>query len=295
MNIKYLVAAVTIFDSKGNIDENGNIQLYKYFLNNNVTGVVILGSSGEFYSMPINKKKHLIDIAASTLKNHARLIVGTGCMHVDEVIELSQYAYSKGVKEVIIIPPYYFRLDTDNILNFYNQVAQNVDVNIFVYNFPAVTGYDISDVIISKLIKNHKNIIGYKDTVPDMSHTREIIKIAKQLRSDFEVYSGYDDNIVSVSLSGGNGIIGILPNVAPSIFYEITNAYNKGDLEHIILCQKKIDRLMDLFKCKTIPAAVIKELLYQKGIVSSSYCIEPVTNIDNLEKQRLIQILDSGI
>lgn len=42
------------------------------------------------------------------------------------------------------------------------------------------TGYDLSPQLILELVRKHKNIVGIKDTVGTMGHTREIIQVVKK-------------------------------------------------------------------------------------------------------------------
>ena len=67
------------------------------------------------------------------------------------------------------------------------------------------------------LAKIHPNIVGMKDTVAGMDHTRELIKVVKSHIPQFEIYSGFDDNFAHNVLSGGDGCIGALSNVVPEI------------------------------------------------------------------------------
>ena len=101
------------------------------------------------------------------------------------------------------------------------------------------------------LAKMHPNIVGMKDTVPGMDHTRELIKVVKSQIPQFEIYSGFDDNFAHNVLSGGNGCIGALSNVVPEICAAWVRAFRENDLAGIARGQQTIDRLMDLYAIRS--------------------------------------------
>ena len=60
-------------------------------------------------------------------------------------------------------------------MNFYDTLAQRVQGPVLLYNFPERTGYDLRPDLVQELATRHPNIVGIKDTVPNMGHTRALI------------------------------------------------------------------------------------------------------------------------
>lgn len=71
-------------------------------------GLVLMGSTGEFFSMSMETQKAYIDFAAKILTGRTRIFIGTTRMNLAETIELTNYSVSKGLNEVMIVSPYYF-------------------------------------------------------------------------------------------------------------------------------------------------------------------------------------------
>ena len=84
-------------------------------------------------------------------------------------------------------------------------LARRVSGRIYLYNFPDRTGYSIPADVVRRLAESHPNIVGCKDTIAGLDHTRELIKAVKPIRPDFEIYSGFDDNFAHNVLAGGDG------------------------------------------------------------------------------------------
>ena len=57
-------------------------------------------------------------------------------------------------------------------MNFYGTLAECVHGPLLLYNFPDRTGHDLTPDMIYKLVSEHENIVGIKDTVSTMGHTK---------------------------------------------------------------------------------------------------------------------------
>ncbi|MDR2287465.1 MAG: dihydrodipicolinate synthase family protein [Prevotellaceae bacterium] len=245
--IKYVAPTLTALHSASEIDIESCQKLYNYLIENHIDGIAIFGTSGEFPHIPLSEKKKLIKAAASQIKHRADYVVGTGTMNAHETIELSEYAFDSGADAVIIVSPYYYGMTADSVFEYYSKVASQVKGNIYLYNFPDRTSYSITPETVLKLARKHSNIIGIKDTVPDMGHTVDILKTVRPEFPDFEVFSAYDNNFVYNILSGGNGCVAILANIAPKMFSNWVKAAREKNFDALADIQKKVDRMMDIF------------------------------------------------
>ncbi|PIB73034.1 dihydrodipicolinate synthase family protein, partial [Pseudomonas sp. 2822-17] len=68
---------------------------------------------------------------------------------------------------------------------------------VLLYNFPALTGQDLSADFVLKLVQAHKNIVGIKETVNDIGHVREMIQKVKGYNPDFSVLCGFEDLLIN--------------------------------------------------------------------------------------------------
>jgi 4-hydroxy-tetrahydrodipicolinate synthase len=70
-------------------------------------GAVILGTTGESTTISLEERTELIKLAVKTLKGKMPIIVGTGTIDPNKVIELSQHALELGADAHLVITPYY--------------------------------------------------------------------------------------------------------------------------------------------------------------------------------------------
>ncbi len=271
---KYFSPVVTIFDQDGNIDADGNKIVYEHIIKGGIDGIVIMGSSGEFFAMSMEQRKRLIDTAVSCINHRVKCLVGTGCMTPAKTIELSNYALQAGADAVMIIGPYYFALGEKNIEWYYDQILPQIQGNVFIYNYPGGSGYDMTPEITLRLLRKHKNLIGYKDTVDNFGHTRALINTIKSEFPDFIVMSGFDDSLMYTMLSGGNGCIGGLSNIAPEVCSAWVRAINEGNLADIEKYQKMVNSLMRFYTISEPFLPAIKMAMAMRGLNISTHCLE---------------------
>lgn len=288
---KYITPAVTPLNNDGTLDVEGAEKLYEHLITGGVNGILILGSIGEFFALSMKVKKQLISLAVKQVAHRVPLIVGTADMQVENVLTLSEFALSEGADAVIIVPPYYFWLNGDSIEAYYDMLASKIQGRLYIYNFPDRTGYQIPVDVIARLAQKHPNIVGCKDTISGMDHTRELIKAVKPLRPDFEVYSGFDDNFVHNALSGGDGCIGGMSNLAPELTSRWVQAVEEKDMECVSQIQQKIDRMMSIYSVGMPFVPYIKRAMELRGIGVQSHSTFPQPTVSTEADEKLTRIL----
>lgn len=290
MNSRFLTPVITAFDKDGNVDKKGNINIWNYVMEGGIDGIVLLGSTGEFFAISMEQKKELILLAAEHIKGRLPLYVGISGMEIEDTIELAQYVTTLGIDGVLIVPPYYFALSDEAIEAYYRGILEKTDCKVYLYNFPARTGYDLKPKIALRLRQDYYKVVGYKDTVLNMDHTRELIKTMEEF-PDFEILSGFDDNFAHNVLSGGAGAIGGLSNIYPELFSEWVAAFRENNLRQISSLQKKVDILTSLYEIGVPFVPVIKKAMMLKGVEIQDYCTYPILQVTEEQTEKIKKIL----
>ncbi len=289
--IRYTTPAVTPMLPQGGVDFASCERLYDHLIKGGMDGILIMGSIGEFFSLTTEEKKELIRVARKAIGKGTEMIVGTTSLVFSEIVELSNFALSEGADGVMIIPPYYFCFDDAGVLRYYDELAQAINGKIYIYNFPDRTGYTISPAVLRELAAKHKNIVGVKDTVVGVDHTREVIKAVRSVRPDFLVYAGFDDNFAHTALCGGNGGISGLSNLFPELFSAWVKAVKAQDMKKVVACQRMVDSLMDVYSVGFPFVPAIKEGLVQKGILRYNTPSKPMRALNEEEKKTLAALM----
>ena len=290
MKAAYLTPAITLFHEDGTLDFESQAHLFNNLIEKGIDGILVEGSSSEFFAMPMDQRREMADFAIRQVDHRVKLIIGTSHMVANEIVNFSNYCLDAGADAVMILPPYYFHFGPEALLQYYDRLARQIHGPIYIYNFPDNTGYTIPAETVAKLAQLHSNIVGMKDTVSGMDHTRELIKTVKSRIPNFEIYSGFDDNFAHNVLAGGDGCIGALSNVVPEICTAWVRAFRENDLEGIAKGQQCIDRLMDLYAVRSPFLPVIKEAVRLRGIGSNSAGTFPMPSATVEDSARILEL-----
>lgn len=293
MKVNFYTPVVTAFEENGALDMQGNKNIYEHLIKGGIGGLLILGSSGEFYALSVAQKKALIDMAVPYINKRAKVFFGTTCDSMEETIELSNYALNAGADGIMLISPYYFTLDTHAIEAFYDEAAEKIKGPLYIYNFPDRTGYDVDSKTVLRLLHKHKNIVGLKDSVAKMGHTREMITTVNKEFPEFQVYCGFDENLIHNAACGGAGCIGALSNIYPELMVQWQNAVNRRDWDTAFALQKKTDRLMEIYDINPFFITTLKKAMILRGVQIKNYCQRPVLNLTAEETKRLKTVMRS--
>lgn len=273
---QFLVPTVVSFFQDGSLDFQGNKAIAEHLINGGVDGLLIMGSTGEFYSMTMEQKRALIDASVKTVDHRVRLFFGTNCMRKEDTISLSNYAIDAGADGVMIIGPYYFGVDAAALEAYYDDLCSEIHGTVFLYNYPERTGYDFPPQVALNLLRKHKNIGGFKDSHSQFSHTRTLLELTREEFPDFQVYSGYDENLFHIVLSGGVGCIGGLANIYPEICAGFVRAINEQDLKKIEAYQKLVNMMSEFYTYGTPFMPLCKEAMIKRGVALSPDCLHPL-------------------
>jgi 4-hydroxy-tetrahydrodipicolinate synthase len=287
----FLTPAVTAFDSSGKLDIQANKNIYDNLINGGIDGIVIMGSTGEFYALTSQQKEELITLSVNYINHRVKLYVGTGCMNIADTVKLSEFALKAGADGVMIISPYYFALTDESVESFYDQVAEQIKGDIFIYNYPERTCHDVSPEITYRLLKKHKNIVGYKDTVTDMTHTLKLISTVSEEFPEFKVFSGFEEYFAINVISGGYGCIGGLSNLYPEIFSQWKEAVNNNDISEISKIQRKVNKYSDLYSIGKPFISIMKKAMKLHGIEMEDYCTEPLKQANEIQIEKIKKLM----
>lgn len=284
----------TIVDKNGDLDKKGMANLLDHLINNEADGVLILGSGGEFCHMPPKLRFEVAEFAVKHIKQRIPVMIGISSPSTKETIEYGQHAAQIGADAVLVVNPYYALLNSEAIYHHYKTVAENINIPILLYNFPALTGQDIGIDVITRLAKDVPNIIGLKDTIDNISHTREVINQVHAFRPDFIIFSGFDEYMLDTLILGGHGGIPATFNFAPKVTKGIYKAFKQKDYETAFTLQRQLAKLMPIYAIETPFFAVIKQAIKLTGIDISTEVLAPVKKLPNNKQDLLVELLKSA-
>ena len=266
-----VVPIITPIDKEENVNEAKLRAQVDYVIEGGVSGILAFGSNGEFYMVEEDEQERVLKIILDQAKGRVPVYMGIGAISTKKCIRIAKMAQRLGADAISVLQPMFLKPTEDELFLHFKSIADSVpEMPMLLYNNPGRTGYTMSGNLVERLAHEVKNIVGMKDTISGMDHTRELIKVVKSQIPSFEIYSGFDDNFAHNVLAGGNGCIGALSNVVPEVCSAWVRAFRENDLAGIAKGQQTIDRLMDLYAVRSPFLPVIKEACKLRGVAASS-------------------------
>lgn len=219
----------TVFDTLGDLDMARFAENIGKFNKTKLSGLVVLGSNGEFALLTHREKLRLVEAAKEQISKDKLLIAGTGCESLRETIELTKECAYAGADGVLVVTPSYYKSDmTDEALKcYFNSVADESPVPLLLYNMPRNTGINIGPNLVDALAK-HPNIAGIKDSSGNIAQIAEIIAKCPQ---DFAVFAGSGNFLLPTLALGGVGGTLAVANVVPDYCVAIYKLYKDGQMD----------------------------------------------------------------
>ncbi|AVH81917.1 dihydrodipicolinate synthase family protein [Citrobacter sp. FDAARGOS_156] len=277
----------TIVDDNGELDRAGMAVMIDHVISNGADGMLILGSGGEFSHFSSEQRKQIAEFSLQHVAGRVPVLIGIACASTAETIQLGKHAEKAGAQGVLVVNPYYAKLSEEARFTHYKRIAEALNVPVFLYNFPELTGQDIGLNVITRLAREVPNIVGIKDTIDNISHTREIINQVHCFRQDFIIFSGYDEYLLDTLMLGGHGGIPATFNFAPNITRGIYQAVQQNDLATAKALQQQLSGLSPLYALEQPFFGVIKTAIKLSGVDISTAVVPPALP---LNEEKIAQV-----
>lgn len=289
MNKKFTglyTALVTPFNEDKTIDFKALESLIEEQINENVDGIVILGTTAESPVIDEQEAKTIINLTAKKAKGKTKIIVGTGTNNTDTTTKKSKLAKDLGADAILVVNPYYNKPTQDGLYQHFMHIADNTDLPIMLYNIKGRTAVNIETETLLKLSK-HSNIIGVKEASGDIAQIMDVINLTK--KEDFFVLSGDDALTYPIMCLGGHGVISVLSNVLPREMLNIVWEVFTGNIKAARNSHYKVYPLMKALLSIASNPMPIKTLLSHLGKIKETFRL-PLCNLKKEEKAKLINI-----
>ncbi len=281
-----------IFDANGQFDRVGQGKMIDFLIANGADVLLFNGSAGEFSQMSEALRLEVAEFCVKHVNKRIPVIVGSAAPGTGETIRFTQHAKDIGADGVIVINPYYCALSEEAIYQHYKAVTAAVDIPIVLYNFPRFTGIDLSVDLIKRLALDFPNIVGVKDTVDTVRHTRDLIAAIKPLRPDFAIFAGFDEYMLETLIMGGDGCFPSGMNFAPHLATGLMKAVEQGDNASIVELQRQICLIPPMFGLDVPFYGVLKEAVQLAGVgIDSTYALPPALPLSDDKKAKVRETL----
>lgn len=255
----------------------------------------VLGTTGESSSITFENKVALVKKTVEAAKGKATVYAGISGNSFQESLDQAKVYTDLGVDVLVAHVPYYYPLNQNHILNYFNQLASAVSLPLIVYNMPMTTNMSI-DLETADQLSKHPNIVGYKESERGEERMEKAIGLWKD-RSDFSYLLGWAAKSYQAMLLGADGLVPSTGNLTPQLYSTIYNGVLAGNNEAAQKAQEKSDAISKVYQenqilCNAIP--ILKGLLAHYNLCTKEVLLPMIAISATDEKIALEKINQFG-
>jgi 4-hydroxy-tetrahydrodipicolinate synthase len=282
---------VTPFKEDEDLDLRRLQWLIDWQIGSGVDAIFVLGTTGEFYALDEAEKQAVTVTAVAHCHGRVPVWVGVAAESTREVLRLTQMAQREGADGVSVLTPYFIKPNQHELYDHFRRVADSTFLPVVLYNNPATcAGLSIEPATVARLVQNHPNIVGIKDSSGDLQNTIELLRVTPADR--FSVLNGRDTLILSALQMGAQGAIPATANIAPELCVGIYQSFRRGDWEQARQYQARLHPIRMAMSLGT-GNGVVKEAMTLLGRCCGPNR-RPVAPLSEDKRHLLAQILEQA-
>ena len=238
---RLLTAMVTPFDERGEVDYGQAKKLASALLRSGSDGVVVVGTTGESPTLIRDEELRLFAEVKSAVGKRGAVIAGTGSNSTAEALEATKEAEKIGVDACLLVVPYYNKPTQEGLYQHFKTIAQSTSLPCILYNVPSRTVTNLSAETAIRL-SQIDNIIGIKEASGNLD---QIVEIMNGASDDFLLFSGNDNDTLSILALGGYGVISVASHLVGLQIKEMIDKATGGQMAQAAAIHRA---LLPLFK-----------------------------------------------
>ena len=280
------VVSVTPFDESGRIDEQAFATLLDTYVADGVDGVVVAGSTGEWYTLHDDERLRLFEIARARLAPEVTLIAGTAAIGTDDTVRLTEGAREHGCDGAMVLPPPYALPNERELLAHFAAVA-DVGLPLMVYNNPGRTQINLGARLLARLCE-HDSVVALKESSKDLYQIAETLR---ELGDRLAIFSGLEPYALPSLQRGAAGVVSMAVNILGHRAVALQRHAAAGQWPQAHAVEAELDRLYDAFYAGGHGAyVVIKECMRLVGR-PAGWPRRPHLRVDDAGRQALATML----
>lgn len=220
---------VTPYDDNFVCNEEALAETIEFLIKSGVNGLVIAGSTGEYYAQTMKERIKLMELCKNLIKSRLPMIVGTGAIRTEDSIEYARQAKKIGADALLVTtPPYAYPTGREIALHAL-AIDRVADLPIMLYNYPGRMSVNMDRETLDRVGKS-KNFCGIKESSGDINRLHMLAREYPHI----SLSCGMDDQALEFFAWGAKSWVCAGSNFAPEAHIALYNScviegnFNKG-------------------------------------------------------------------
>jgi len=218
---------ITPFKDSGEIDWDNYAEVIDWQIENGVAGIIVGGSTGEFYALSKEERIQQFKFAADRIDNQVEFMAGVNDIRVDECLEISSAAVDAGAKSLLVAAPPYSLPSEEELASHVLEIANKTDLPIMLYNYPGRTGVEMGETFLD-IVADNPLIAAIKESSGDFSR----LPLLSNNYSSIELAVGGEEQVLEFAAWGAKSWVCATANFFPSECVQLMDILgNQSDFE----------------------------------------------------------------
>lgn len=279
----------TPFNGDGEIDLESLRRVVDLFLKAGVNGVTVLGVTGEVSRLRDKERDVVLHTVLDHVKGRVPVIAGTTAEGLRTCLEYSRAAKAAGAAAVMVSPPRMNRLNSDAVVAHYKALAEAVDIDIVVQDYPPLSGFTMEPGLLVRIAREvwAARTIKLEDP-PTPAKTSRILELSPG--TEIAVLGGLGGVFLLEELLAG--ATGAMTGFAyPEILVEVVRLFKSGQVDEAANVFYRYVPLMRFEFQEGIGMSIRKEVLRRRGALADGSIRPPGATLDVSTRAALDRLL----
>lgn len=181
--------AITPLTADGRIDRTAFAEVLEYLIEAGVHGIIIGGSTGEYYAHTMQERLDLAALAKQVIGTRVPLIIGTGAVRTEDSVEYAKGARDVGADAILVgSPPYALPTEQENAAHAL-AIDRAAGLPIMLYNYPGRMSVSMGREYFRIVSEASKNFVAIKES---SGQTAQLHMLAREF-PQIDISCGWDD------------------------------------------------------------------------------------------------------
>ncbi|MBN2611483.1 MAG: dihydrodipicolinate synthase family protein [Bacteroidales bacterium] len=287
-----IVPMITPLNDVDTLDIDGLEKLIEHILAGGVSGLFILGTTGEFSSLSYRLRYEIIERVCKIVNGRIPVLVGITDTAIVESINIADKAAASGANAVVAAPPYYFSTGQPELVEYFDKLVNKLPLPLFLYNMPTHTKIVFEPQTVKKIAEN-KNVIGLKDSSGNAVYF-SLLQHAMKDNTRFSLFVGPEEITAELVLLGADGGVNGGANMFPKLYVDLYNAAKARNFTEIEKLQEKVLQISSgIYTVGKFGSSYMKGLKCALSVmgICNDFMAEPFHRFRKEEREKITQCL----
>jgi len=221
-----VVPMVTPVTANGALDEPAVDRLVDSLVAGGVSGIFVLGTTGEGANVPKPYRRQLVGRVAGRAGNRCLVYAGLGNLQPSEFASANEF-FQDGAHAVVAHPPISAPVPAAELAGWYRALLDQLEGSLVLYNMPMTTGVSIPLDAVEQLL-GHPKLAGIKDSENNPARYEALLRRFGG-RPGFSIFIGVGALMEKGLRQGAAGIVPSVGNLIPDVCQNLYASVRRSD------------------------------------------------------------------